>query len=304
MTVLVFAETPRLIADLAQRAAVLGEATTVVVPRPAEGGEVAADVVLTDEAGAALRPEDVVPVLASLARERAADVVLLAATVPGREIAARLATRLRAALVPEATSLSVTATGGRAERVVYAGGAVQTVTWDGPVVVTVAPRPQTPPDPRDRPATVVEVPADARVVRVSREPRPHGDVDLGGAERIVCVGMGVRAEADLGLVEGLAEALDAQVACTRPVAEDRGWLPSDRYIGISGRHVAPRLYLGLGVSGQVQHAVGMRGSSVVVAVNNDEKATAVADADHVVVGDLYQVVPALVEALKQRAARG
>ncbi|HEY0117400.1 MAG TPA: electron transfer flavoprotein subunit alpha/FixB family protein [Cellulomonas sp.] len=301
MSVLVFAETPQLAADLVQRATALDPHSTLVALRPADAGEVAADVVLTATGG---RPEDVTGVLASLVRDQAAGLVLLAATIPGREIAARLAMRLGAALVPEATSVTLTESGGRAERVVHAGGAVQTLAWDGPAVVTVAPRPQTP-APRDAGAVVErQVPADTRVVRVACEPLPHGDVDLAGAERIVCVGMGLRTVDDLGLAHGFAAALEAQVACTRPVAEDRGWLSSDCYIGISGLHVSPRLYVGIGVSGQVQHAVGMRGSTVVVAVNSDERAPAVADADHVVVGDLYQVVPALTAALQRRAARG
>jgi electron transfer flavoprotein alpha subunit len=299
MTTLVFAETPQLAGDLVARATALGPEPLVLALRPADGRQVAADVVLAPASG---RAEDVVPALAELAAERGADVVLLAATVAGREIAARLAMRWGAALVPEATSLALTRGGGTAERVVHGGAAVQAVAWDGPVVVTVAPRPGPPAEP-SRPAEVVEIAADARVTLISREPLPRGEVDLADADRLVCVGMGVRAEADLALVGELAEALGAPVACTRPVAEDRGWLPSDRYVGISGRHVSPRLYLGLGVSGQVQHAVGMRGSSVVVTVNSDEHAPAVTDADHAVVADLYQVVPALVAALRRRAAR-
>lgn len=302
MSVLVFAETPQLTADLVQRATALDAQPTVVALRTADGGAVAGDVVL--RAAASGRPEDVTLVLASLVREHAADLVLLAATIPGREIAARLAMRLGVALVPEATAITVTASGGQAERVVYAGGALQTLAWDGPAVITVPPRPQTPVEPDERPVIEYQVAADDRVVRVSCEPSPRGDVDLAGAQRVVCVGMGLRTADDLRLADGLAAALDAQVACTRPVAEDRGWLPSDRYIGISGLHVTPRLYVGLGVSGQVQHAVGMRGSTVVVTVNSDERAPAVADADHVIVGDLYQVVPALTQALARQAARG
>lgn len=298
MTALVVAEAPQLTADLVRRAEALGT-DVLVVALPSAERDPSADVVLV---GAGERPEDAVPAVAALARERAADLVLLAATVPGREIAARLAMRLGVALVAEATAVELVGSGGRADRVVHGGSAVQTVAWDGPAVVTVAPRPLASPAPRPGGAVAREAELDTRVARTSWEPRPRGDVDLASADRVVCVGMGVRAAGDLALVDELAAALDAQVACTRPVAEDRGWLPPERYVGISGLRIGPRLYVGVGVSGQVQHAVGMRESQVVVAVNSDERAPAVQDADHAVVGDLYQVVPALTAALRRRTA--
>ena len=95
-------------------------------------------------------------------------------------------------------------------------------------------------------------------------------------------------------------ALVTSVACTRPIAEDRHWLSADRYIGISGLHLSPTVYLGLGVSGQVQHAVGMRGSKVVVEVNTDAEAPSMSEADHIVIADVAEFVPALTAALKAR----
>lgn len=284
MSTILVVETPELAADLERQAASLGGTLLrAVLPTGA-------------------RPEATVPSLETIAREHGCALVLVPATIAGREIAARLAQRLDVALVPEAVSLELTANGGRAERVVYAGGAVAALAWEGPAVVSVVARAGADAPTPDPTVDTVEVTApDTRVLRTGLEERPKSDVDLTNAQRVVCVGMGLKERSDLDLVDRLAEALDAQVACTRPVSEDRGWLPVERYIGISGLHVSPALYLGLGVSGQVQHAVGMRGAKVVVEVNTDSDSPAIADADHQVVADLYDIVPALIERLSAGA---
>lgn len=100
------------------------------------------------------------------------------------------------------------------------------------------------------------------------------------------------------MIEELAQALSAEVACTRPLAEGLNWLPRERYIGISGVMIKPDLYIGIGVSGQAQHMIGMNESRVVVAINKDRGAPLVAQADYAIEGDLYAVVPALIRAIK------
>ena len=122
-------------------------------------------------------------------------------------------------------------------------------------------------------------------------------VDLGSATRVIGVGRGLRQQADLTLIENLAKALKAEIGCTRPLAEGLDWLPRDRYIGISGQHIAPRLYLAVGLSGQLQHLDGVRGAEVVVSVNNDPRAPICEQADYVLVTDLYEFVPALAAEL-------
>ena len=122
-------------------------------------------------------------------------------------------------------------------------------------------------------------------------------VDLGSATRVIGVGRGLRQQADLALIENLAKALKAEIGCTRPLAEGLDWLPRDRYIGISGQHIAPRLYLAVGLSGQLQHLDGVRGAEVVVSVNNDPRAPICEQADYVLVTDLYEFVPALAAEL-------
>jgi electron transfer flavoprotein alpha subunit len=121
-------------------------------------------------------------------------------------------------------------------------------------------------------------------------------VDLSQAERIVAAGRGIKAQEHLKLVEQLAQALGAEVAASRPIC-DAGWLPMDRQIGSSGQTVAPRLYVALGISGAIQHLVGMKGSRTIVAINKDADAPIFEVADYGIVGDLFEVVPAIIAEL-------
>ncbi len=122
-------------------------------------------------------------------------------------------------------------------------------------------------------------------------------VDLGSAQRIVSVGRGIKEANNLPLVQELAAALDAELAASRPIC-DNGWLPMERQVGSSGQTVSPKLYLAVGISGAIQHLVGMKGSQCIVAINKDPDAPIFEVADYGIVGDLFEVVPALTEAVK------
>jgi electron transfer flavoprotein alpha subunit len=126
-------------------------------------------------------------------------------------------------------------------------------------------------------------------------------VDLTQAEIIVAVGRGIKAVENLELVKKLAESLGGEIGASRPIC-DSGWLPMDRQIGSSGQTVAPKLYIGLGISGAIQHQVGMKGSRTVVALNKDKEAPIFEVATYGIVGDLFEVVPPLIEEIKKLKA--
>src|SRR5213076_1119559 len=125
-------------------------------------------------------------------------------------------------------------------------------------------------------------------------------VDLTQAEIIVAVGRGIKEQKNIEIAKQLAEALGGELAASRPIC-DNGWLPMDRQIGSSGQTVAPKLYVALGISGAIQHLVGMKGSRTIVAINKDADAPIFEVADYGIVGDLFEIVPAMTaEIEKQR----
>ncbi len=123
-------------------------------------------------------------------------------------------------------------------------------------------------------------------------------VDLGAAELIVSVGRGIKEAGNIPLIEKLAAALGAELAASRPIC-DAGWRPLERQVGSSGQTVAPKMYMAIGISGAIQHLVGMKGARTVVAINKDANAPIFEVADYGIVGDLFQVVPALIEAIQK-----
>jgi electron transfer flavoprotein alpha subunit len=145
----------------------------------------------------------------------------------------------------------------------------------------------------------VEVPIDAAAIR-QRPEEPFKEakqaVDLSAAERIVSVGRGIKAKEHIALAEKLASALGAELGASRPIC-DAGWLPMERQVGSSGQTVAPKLYFALGISGAIQHLVGMKGARTIVAVNKDPDAPIFEVADLGIVGDLFEIVPAVIAEL-------
>jgi electron transfer flavoprotein alpha subunit len=155
----------------------------------------------------------------------------------------------------------------------------------------------------DKPAELVNIEIAEGLDAIRQKPEPpfreaKQAVDLTQAARIVSVGRGIKGEEHIQLAKDLAAALGAEIAASRPIV-DAGWLPPDRQIGSSGQTVAPKLYLALGISGAIQHVVGMKGARTIVAINKDPDAPIFEIADYGIVGDLFEIVPAMIAELKK-----
>jgi electron transfer flavoprotein alpha subunit len=288
----------------------MGAALTVVVSKgSAEPGECiarGADEVLFLAELAPGEPFGAhLPVLEQEAKAASPDLVLVSATARGKELAARLAARLGAGLCSACTAMSFDKAAGAIvmERIAYGGAATQKITSSArPVLVTVPPRSLEPAqalDGRQGKSRELPEPPPSAVKIVERKPKEKVAKDITEARVIVCAGRGFDKKEDLALARELADALGGELGATRPLTEEVHWLPEDLCIGLSGVQVKPGLYVGLGVSGQVQHMTGVRGAKVVCAVNRDENAPIFALADFGIVGDLYEVVPQIIEELRK-----
>jgi electron transfer flavoprotein alpha subunit len=265
-------------------------------------------VVLEDAALAEYEVSAAVAALAWLIKAENPGVVLLPHTYRTRDFAPRLAARLGCPLVSDVISIAVDGEGISCERQLFQGKLAGTyrLAAGGPAMLTIqagAYRAEHA-EPGEAPVEVVAPELGALGPR-GEAGAPYresgGTVDLQAAERIVAVGRGIGEESNLEVVKELAEALGAEVAASRPIC-DNGWLGMERQVGSSGQTVAPKLYVAIGISGAIQHIVGMKGSKCVVAVNKDAAAPIFEVADYGIVGDLFEVAPALVEELRKAGA--
>jgi electron transfer flavoprotein alpha subunit len=224
--------------------------------------------------------------------------VVLGGRNPGeRVLLGAAAARLRAAVLTGALSVSADGDGVVVVNAVFGDISEETVAVSGTVALLMDGG--SVPPAADRSVPIEEVTAAPLGMKVI-ETRMFGfdEVDLGAAPRVIGIGRGLKAKEDLALIEALAEAAKAEIACSRPVAEGLNWMGKDRYIGSSGARITPQLYLAIGISGQLQHMVGVVGAETIVAINSDPNAVVFAQADYGLVGDLYQLVPAITSALK------
>ena len=224
--------------------------------------------------------------------------VVLAGRNPGeRVLLGAAAARLKAAVLTGARSVAPDGDGTVVVNAVFGDISEETVAVSGPVALLLDGG--SVPPAAGGSAPIEEAAATPLAMKVI-ETRTSGfdEVDLNAAHRVIGVGRGLKAKEDLALIEALAEAIGAEVACSRPVAEGLNWMGKDRYIGSSGAHIAPQLYLAVGISGQLQHMVGVLGAETIVAINSDANAAVFTQTDYGLVGDLYQLVPAIVAALK------
>ena len=250
-------------------------------------------------------PDGFVDALAQLVEATGPDLVLFPHTYRTRDYAPALAARLGRMLIPDCIGSKVCDGRRVFVRPMFQGKFVADVLPEGPAPHFAsfqigAYRADACARGAGRAAVrTVGAKVDAAAIR-QRPEAPFKEakqaVDLTQAQRIVAVGRGIKGQEHLPLAQELAQALDAELAASRPIC-DSGWLPMDRQIGSSGQTVAPKLYVAVGISGAIQHLVGMKGSRTIVAVNKDADAPIFEVADYGVVGDLFEVVPAMVAAL-------
>ncbi|MGH9372314.1 MAG: electron transfer flavoprotein subunit alpha/FixB family protein [Vicinamibacterales bacterium] len=252
-------------------------------------------------------PDGYVQALVAIIAQDQPSLVFLPHTYQTRDFAPALAARLGRALVTDVTAVRKDGDRFVYVRPMFQGKLSADVSARGPAphVITCqigafrgdsASR-----GPSPAPVQKAAVSIDASAIR-QRPEAPFKEarqtVDLSQAERIVAVGRGIKGQENLKVAEQLAQALGAEVAASRPIC-DAGWLPMDRQIGSSGQTVAPKLYVALGISGAIQHLVGMKGSRTIVAINKDADAPIFEVADYGIVGDLFEVVPAMIAELNK-----
>jgi electron transfer flavoprotein alpha subunit len=243
-------------------------------------------------------PEIAAEALARAARKAQPKAILVGATRNGREVASRLAVKLGVGCLPEVSNLSADRLVLAGERNVYAGKVLAKVGCPLPAVASIKLGYYSREITDSSSSKELDVGTiDGTVRLVDKKKKVAGSVDLKSAKIIVSAGRGVKRKEDLEMLERLAKAMHGALGCSRPLSSDLGWLPEEHHIGLIGVTVKPDLYLAIGISGQLQHTAGMKDSKIVAAVNTDKDAPIFQAADYGIVGDLYQIVPALLNAL-------
>jgi electron transfer flavoprotein alpha subunit len=240
-----------------------------------------------------------------LIRKTSPEVVLFPHTYRVRDFAPKLATRFDQVLISDCTGFRVDAAGAVFVRQLFQGKLNSDVRPAGPrpwFASIQAGALRAGDAPTGQSAVETFTPdLDASMIRTKPgEPFREAEraVDLTAAGIIVSVGRGIREKDNIAIVEELARALGAELAASRPIC-DNGWLPMERQVGSSGQTVSPKVYIAVGISGAIQHLVGMKGSRTIVAINKDPDAPIFEVADYGIAGDLFEVVPALTEAVKK-----
>jgi electron transfer flavoprotein alpha subunit len=246
------------------------------------------------------RPEDYALSIAELLKSGEAQAFLTDTSTRCRELAAHVAGLLDAPMLSDVLSLDLSAEGLQAERIIYGGLMNRKTSIEGFAVATVTTGQSDLKSANVAVASIVEQivdVTDSRITVQRKEKIEKTGVDLDAAKAIICAGLGIKEKDDLLKLEELAQSSNGAVACTRGVAEDRVWLPADTYIGISGRVLNPDLYLGIAVSGQVQHVYGIRGAKTIAAINTDENAPIARVSDYILIADYREALPLLKAAL-------
>jgi electron transfer flavoprotein alpha subunit len=297
-----------------QLAQATGVPITVLVPGAKAAGvanELAAaqikDVVTVEHAALEpYTPDGFTAALQDAISQLAPAHVLLPHTYQTRDFAPKLAARMDRALITDVTAVKAAGAETAFVRPMFQGKLTADVVPLGPAPHFITFQigayrvDQVAKGASAAPVRALDVQVDVSAIREKPEPpfqQAKQAVDLSQAERIVSVGRGIKEQSNIAIAQQLAEALGAEIAASRPIC-DAGWLPMERQVGSSGQTVAPKLYLALGISGAIQHLVGMKGANTIVAINKDPDAPIFEIADYGIVGDLFEIVPAIIAAVK------
>ena len=316
MTVLVFSEQDaavnELLAKAREMAPVLGGQVVVIgSPGNANLGNFfsrGADRVVMPSS-AQLAPgapmaEQYAEILVKASAEFKPEIIMVGSTRWGKEVAARLAGALGCGCALDCSSVSVV--DGKdivVERLVLGGNANSRERFTSYPAVIAVPARVIPclPEASSPGGTVEQKPFEvgpARISLVRTTKREAAGVKLDSANVVVSCGRGLKAKDDIRLISDLARALNGELGCSRPIAADLKWLPKEHWVGLSGIKVKPKVYVACGISGQIQHLAGMRDSGIIVAINKDKDAPIFKAADYGIIGDLYKVVPEVMNQLK------
>jgi electron transfer flavoprotein alpha subunit len=247
-----------------------------------------------------LDAEQFIRIISVIAEKNAATVIVLSHTNTGRAIAPGLSAHLKAGLVSGATALPDTSAGFIVKKNVFSGKAFCMVSVKTPVkIISLSPNVY----------PVVSVTGTAEIVREDIPVQPSGvliksvskasgEIPLTESEIVVSGGRGMKGPENWGPIEELAKLLHAATACSRPVA-DSGWRPHHEHVGQTGIAIAPNLYIAIGISGAIQHLAGVNRSKVIVVINKDPEAPFFKSADYGIVGDAFEILPKLIQAVKK-----
>ncbi|HMI61313.1 MAG TPA: electron transfer flavoprotein subunit alpha/FixB family protein [Puia sp.] len=239
-------------------------------------------------------------IIADLATASSATVVVFSNNFSGKAIAPRVAVRLKAGLVSGAVALPDTSNGFVVKKNVFSGKAFALIALNSPIkVIALNPNSYAVKEGEGvAEVSALSVTAATPKVRVKSATVASGEVPLTEAEIVVSGGRGLKGPENWGMVEELAKVLGAATACSRPVA-DANWRPHHEHVGQTGIAIAPNLYVAIGISGAIQHLAGVNRSKVIVVVNKDPEAPFFKAADYGIVGDAFEVVPKMIEAVKK-----
>jgi electron transfer flavoprotein alpha subunit len=266
-------------------------------------GEYGASKVLIQKTENKLEDSQLIKLIISAANETNADVIIISQDQVGKAIAPRVAAKLEAGHVSGAVSLPDTSNGFVVESNVFSGKAKANISVNSSKkVISLLPNSFSPKK-KDVSVTIKEVNLDLgeTAIKVLEKKSQGEGVPLPEAELVVSAGRGLKGPENWGIVEDLAKVLGATTACSRPVA-DIGWRPHHEHVGQTGIAIRPNLYIAIGISGAIQHLAGVNGSKVIVVINTDAEAPFFKAADYGVVGDAFEVLPKLAEAVKKYIA--